>query len=140
MRRDSYSLYAHTGTWTQILTKKILNNSDQTVAGGKDYRWYEMAFFTRWTDAGVNQILCIDTPPTLREELTKVLAASPTLELQDPFAMFRPLLDEVLKLCDENTWRVAKEVRRIEKVRNLQTPPVRTEVNPIVEEKREARL
>jgi hypothetical protein len=122
MRMGSYSLYSHAGTWTRILTKKILKNGDQRVACDKDYRWHEMSFFTRWTDAGVNQILCIDTPPTLREELTKVLAASPTLELQDPFAMFRPLLDEVLKLCDENTWRVAREVRRVEEVRNLQIP------------------
>lgn len=42
----------------------------------------------------------------------------PSFEFRDPFAMLRPLLDEVIKSCDGNTWRVTKKVREVEKVCN----------------------
>ncbi|KAF4812366.1 hypothetical protein CGCSCA5_v009210 [Colletotrichum siamense] len=77
-----------------------------------------MAFFTRWTSNGTNQILCIDTPAELKERLFESLASSGTLEFQDPFAMFRPLLDEILKISDQYTWRMSKEIRKHEKSRS----------------------
>ncbi|KAK4233121.1 hypothetical protein C8A03DRAFT_48234 [Achaetomium macrosporum] len=104
-------------TWSRILTKKILKTDEERAPGGVDYVWNEMAFFTRWSGPGASWILCIGTPPAVRQGLAQVLNASPTLELQDPFAMLRPLLDEVLKVCDENTWRVSEAVQGVEKHR-----------------------
>lgn len=75
-----------------------------------------MAFFTRWTSNDTNQILCIDTPGELKGRLFESLASSGALEFQDPFAMFRPLLDEILKVSDQYTWRMSKEIRKHEKV------------------------
>lgn len=106
-------------TWTRILTKKILESSEKCRYGsGKKYEWFEMAFFTRWTSNGTNQILCIDTPGELKERLFESLASSGILEFQDPFAMFRPLLDEILKISDQYTWRMSKEIRKHEKSRS----------------------
>jgi hypothetical protein len=51
-----------------------------------------------------------------RLETILTVSPPPTFELQDPFAMLRPLFDEVIKLCDDNTWRVTKLVRTIELV------------------------
>ena len=85
---------------------------------GKDYLWYEMGFFTIWK-SNACMVLCIDTPPELRAGLEDFLTVPqpPSFELQDPFAMLRPLFDEIIKVCNENAWRVTKLVRDIERVR-----------------------
>jgi hypothetical protein len=75
-----------------------------------------MGFFARWSGATECRILCVDTPPSVRERLEALLRATPTLELRDPFAMVRPLLDEVVKCYDDSTWRMTKLVRNVEKV------------------------
>ncbi|KAK2752924.1 hypothetical protein CKAH01_06165 [Colletotrichum kahawae] len=84
----------------------------------KKYEWYEMAFFTRWTSNGTNQVLCIDTPPELEDRMIESLESSGSLEFQDPFAMLGPLLDEILKISDQYTWRMSKEIREHEKSRS----------------------
>jgi hypothetical protein len=105
--------------WFQILTKKVLRPEEEKTDEGKDYVWYEMTFFTRWDSSKTNQVFCIGAPL----EISAALETSPVLpppqnyELQDPFAMLRPLFDKVLKLCDNSTWRVTKLVRDIELVR-----------------------
>ncbi|KAF3804310.1 hypothetical protein GCG54_00000662 [Colletotrichum gloeosporioides] len=77
-----------------------------------------MAFFTRWTSNGTNQVLCIDTPAELEERMLESLRLSGPVEFQDPFAMLRPLLDEVLKISDQYTWRMSKEIRKHETTRS----------------------
>jgi hypothetical protein len=103
------------GTWFRVLTKKLLSEEPK-ASGEKDYRWYEMGFFARWSGAGACRILCVDTPREVREQLNALLVAAPTLELRDPFAMLRLLLDEVIKCCNDNTWRMTNQVREVEKV------------------------
>ncbi|KAJ0373187.1 hypothetical protein COL26b_008669 [Colletotrichum chrysophilum] len=85
---------------------------------GVDYEWYEMDFFTRWTSKGTNQILCIDTPGELKERLFESLASSGTLEFRDPFALLQLLLEEILKICDQYTWRMSKTIRKHERSRS----------------------
>ena len=53
--------------------------------------------------------------------LFRFLTATPTpsLAFLDPFAMLSPLLDEVIKSCDKNTWTITKKVRQVEKVWNI---------------------
>jgi hypothetical protein len=95
----------HAGTWFRCLTKKVLKPEERKTLDGKDYLWYEKGFFTRWSHPGVCRVPCIGTPT----------------ELQDSFAMLRPLLDEVVKSFDDSTWRVTKQVRRIEQVQGFIT-------------------
>ena len=128
-----------TETWFRILTKKVLKTAkskahdgrqvpeetEKEAPDGKDYLWYEMGFFTDWSDENHCRVLCIGTPPELRLGLRDVLAPPPALQvaplelqLKDRFALVRPLLDEVVKLYDDHTWRVAKMVRGVEEVRH----------------------
>ena len=109
---------ARTVTWFRILTKKVLRPKEPRELDGKDYLWYEMGIFTQWSEKNTCRILCTATPPEVRTELTKILTAraKPELKLRDPFAMLRPLLDEVIRCCDENTWRLSQQVRAVEKV------------------------
>jgi hypothetical protein len=79
-----------------------------------------MDFFTQWSGSNACRVLCINTPPEVCVAMRILLMATPTLsfEFRDPFAMLCPLLDEVIKSCDLNTWRITKEVREVEKVCN----------------------
>ncbi|KAK5998023.1 hypothetical protein PT974_00393 [Cladobotryum mycophilum] len=117
-------------TWFRILTKRVLvvgnNKLDEPLTfDKKDYRWYEMGIFTYWKDAEICRVLCIDTPPKMCTQLCKFLNGPNdpndprnfTLELRDPFSTLLPLLDEIVKLCDDNTWRATRKVREIEKNR-----------------------
>src|SRR5215469_9121664 len=82
----------------------------------KDYMWYEMGIFTYW-DFDCRRVLCIDTPVDLPEQIKAILEkqASP-LEFGDPFAMFPPLIDQIVKLSDDSVWRFRPHIRYIEKV------------------------
>jgi hypothetical protein len=78
-----------------------------------------MGFFTRWISPGSCRVLCIGTPPEMRIAMGALLTGSQPaqpLEFLDPYAMFRPLFDELIKICDESVWRITKKVRDIEKV------------------------
>jgi hypothetical protein len=86
--------------------------------GDKDYLWYEMDFFTRWSGTNACRVLCINNPPEVYDGLVEYLTATPSLTFQDPYAMLLPLLDEVIKSCDKNTWTITNKVRQVEKVRD----------------------
>lgn len=68
-------------------------------------------------------MLCVGTPPAVRIGLERRLQEEPALVLSEPFAMVRVLLDEVIKLYDEHTWRITKLVRAVEKVNSSSWPP-----------------
>ncbi|EQL02340.1 hypothetical protein OCS_01952 [Ophiocordyceps sinensis CO18] len=76
-----------------------------------------MGVFARWSHPGVCRVLCVGTPPVLRQQLKTALDESPSLELRDPFAMMLPLFDQIIKLYDDSAWRVRDQVRAIEKNR-----------------------
>ena len=97
----------------------MLASDEPRAPGGRDYQWHEMDFFATWSVENSCRILCVDTPPDMREGLKVLLAAAPTLDLRDPFAAVRPLLDEVIKCCDDSTWRMTKLVRKVEKVSRI---------------------
>ncbi|KAH7559372.1 hypothetical protein BM1_04309 [Bipolaris maydis] len=107
--------------WFKILTKRVLEQEEmQESEDGKDYKWYEMSFFARWNSSSDRRVLCIGASPkmsaTLETVLTVTSSPPPTFESQDPLAMLKPLFDEVIKLCDDNTWAVTKKVRDVELV------------------------
>lgn len=47
-----------------------------------------------------------------------------TLVKSDPFAMYVPLMDQLIKLYDESVWSMRNMVRPIEKVRSLSHQPI----------------
>lgn len=86
----------------------------------KGYSWYEMGFFTRWEAQDRCKMLCVDTTADFPERLLKAIqeqkeSGSP-IDLKDPLALNRPLLDLVVALCDTSVWRARNPVRLIEKV------------------------
>ncbi|KAF2176651.1 hypothetical protein K469DRAFT_645505 [Zopfia rhizophila CBS 207.26] len=109
-------------TWFRCLVKRVLKPREGKARDGKNYLWYEMGFFTRWSHPNGCRVLCIGTPEELRMQLEVVLRKSPSLELRDPFVMLRPLLDQIIKLYDDSTWRMRDEVRAIEENRLKQMP------------------
>jgi hypothetical protein len=80
-----------------------------------------MAFFALWSMSGTARVLCIGTPPEMKVQIEQELQTRPAFDPNDPFAMLHPILDEVVRVCDESTWRVAKRVRGVEKVWATQT-------------------
>jgi hypothetical protein len=85
-----------------------------------------MTFFTRWKpDSCVT--LCIDTPADMPFELKAAMANDMRLKSlaeSDPFAMYVPLMDHLIKLYDESVWSMRNMVRPIEKVRSLSHQPI----------------
>ena len=96
---------------------------EYVVPGGKDYKWFEMSFFTRWDSPNTSQILCVDTPPDFPVELKKLLDNRPhPVDFRDPFAMHANLVDQIVVYTDISVWRVRDPVRQLEKVSSGPSP------------------
>ncbi len=81
----------------------------------KNYEWHEMGIFTSW-DSDCCRVLCIDAPMELHTDIETSLGNRPPLDLRDPFAMFQPLIDQIVKLSDDSVRRFRPHIRYIEKV------------------------
>ncbi|PHH82395.1 hypothetical protein CDD82_6160 [Ophiocordyceps australis] len=101
-------LYSH-NVWFRSLAK-IVFMADEIRPGSKEYKWYEMGFFTHWDSSGQRRILCIDTPRYIQDALLVTLSRG-GLDAKDPFAMLGPLIDELVTLSDKAVWRVRNAVR-----------------------------
>jgi hypothetical protein len=98
------------------------DDGPEYVTGKKDYKWFEMSFFTRWDSSGTSQVLCVDTPPDFPHELKKLLEKrTQALDFRDPFAMHANLIDQIAVHADISVWRVRDPVRQLEKVSNQPT-------------------
>lgn len=86
----------------------------KTKTKKKDYVWYEMGIFTSWS-SDYCRVLCIDTPVELQTQVETNLGKRP-LNFKDPFALFAPLIDQIIKLSDESVWRFRPQIRFIEDV------------------------
>ena len=87
------------------------------ATGKKDYKWFEMSYFTRWDNKDICQVLCVDTPSDFPAELRKLLQKQTRpLDFRDPFAMHSALVDQMIVYYDVSVWRVRDPVRDIEKV------------------------
>jgi hypothetical protein len=100
------------GTWYRCLVKMIY---PYKLSTGKDYKWYEMTFVSRWEAPGSEQILCIDTPEDFPSALSAILGDT-AVDFNDPFAMHLPLLQEVVRLNDKSVWAIRDPIRDVEKV------------------------
>ena len=74
-----------------------------------------MTFLSIW-EPGRYMMLCIDTPNGFREELQHSLERERKLDLQDPFAFFLPLMDQIILLYDHSVWGIRDLIRQVEKV------------------------
>ena len=99
-------------TWFRCLVK-ITHWSQHTGTG---YTWFEMSFFGRW-ESGRCMILCVDTPDDFREQLEQSMNnEQEELDLNDPFALHLPLMDQIIALYDRSVWSIRDLIRRVEKV------------------------
>ena len=74
-----------------------------------------MTFLSIW-EPGRYMMLCIDTPSGFREDLQHSLEREQKLDLQDPFAFFLPLMDQIILLYDHSVWGIRDLIRQVEKV------------------------
>lgn len=82
-----------------------------------DYCWNEMTFFTHW-DVHSSLMICVNTPTEFIEKLMIALKKEGQifLDSEDPFAIFIPVMDEILKIYNDSVWSVRDVLRPIEKV------------------------
>jgi hypothetical protein len=134
---DGGGTLAGYSTWFRTLVKMVRKIPDEShdsapeyVTGKKDYRWFEMSFFTRWRrptgpggEGAVAQVLCVHTPFDFPEELKKLLETDgrPPLDLRDPYALHPCLIDQAIVYADISVWRVRDPVRKLEKVSTFST-------------------
>lgn len=113
-------------TWFRCLLKMVKkvekdahDDGEEYVKGTKEYKWFEMSFFTRWDSTGLlSQVLCVDVPPDFHLELQRLLQRrSEPLDFRDPFAMHANLVDQIAVHADVSVWRVRDPVRLLEKVK-----------------------
>ncbi|EWZ78699.1 hypothetical protein FOXG_14285 [Fusarium oxysporum f. sp. lycopersici 4287] len=114
-------------TWFRCLVKmipKVDHDPDDTEpeyvphTNVKGYEWFEMGIFTRWDSPSRCQVLCVDIPFDLPDQLKALLERRPScLNFEDPFAMHVDLIDLIIKYYDLSVWRVRGPVRRLEKNR-----------------------
>ncbi|KAL5627209.1 hypothetical protein FOBRF1_001552 [Fusarium oxysporum] len=80
----------------------------------KGYEWFEMGIFTRWDSPSKCQVLCINTPFDLPNQLKASLKRRPSgLNFRDPFAMHIDLIDLIIKYYDLSVWRIQDPVRKL---------------------------
>ncbi|KJZ73073.1 hypothetical protein HIM_07457 [Hirsutella minnesotensis 3608] len=108
--------------WFRCLVKVVQKSDEGPTSDGKEYWWREMAFFMRWSPREC-RVLCIGTPPCLRQSLPTALEEQhkALLEIQDPFAMILPIVDQIIELYDDSIWRIRDQVRLQELNRERQT-------------------
>ncbi|KAJ3454404.1 hypothetical protein MRS44_018298 [Fusarium solani] len=84
----------------------------------KGYVWFEMGIFTRWDSPSKCQVLCVDAPFDLPDQLKASLEKRPSdLNFADPFAMHVDLIDLIIKYYDISVWRIRDPVRKLEEDR-----------------------
>ncbi|KAK4156191.1 hypothetical protein C8A00DRAFT_31001 [Chaetomidium leptoderma] len=114
-------------TWFRCLVKMVKKEKDAhddhdeyvPKHETKDYKWFEMSFFTRWDcPDNTSQVLCVDTPPDFPSELKTLLEQrTQPLNFRDPFSMHAGLVDQIIVYADVSVWRVRDPVRHLEKTR-----------------------
>jgi hypothetical protein len=78
-----------------------------------------MSFFGRW-EPGHSMVLCIDTPENFRFQLEQSIAkGEDMIDLSNPFALYVPLVDQIVDLYDRSVWRIRDLIRTVEKVRSF---------------------
>ncbi|KAF7553715.1 hypothetical protein G7Z17_g3464 [Cylindrodendrum hubeiense] len=83
----------------------------------KRFVWFEMGIFTRWNSSGKCQVLCVDTPFDLPDQLKASLEKRESgLNFEDPFAMHVDLIDLIIKYYDLSVWLIRDPVRKLEQV------------------------
>lgn len=99
----------------------------EPLASGKDYKWNEMTFLSRWDHAQQShQVLCIDTPDHFSTRMLGALqgqngeshihSGAGEDYFKDPFSMHAALLDQVVEWNDTSVWAIRDPIRKIEKV------------------------
>lgn len=101
-------LTAEPDTWSAFLVKHL--------RGGAGHEWYRINIFTRWLPSSrQTTVLVLDAPLPLKERLPiPLLGTLDPDHLGDPFWIYAPLVDEVVRLQDISVWAIRDRVRAIE--------------------------
>jgi Mg2+ and Co2+ transporter CorA len=105
-------------TWARFLIKHLKEDKI-------NYEWYKLNVFTRWLFSSKQIVLIIfDPPPPIIERLPSPLLDEPDdKHLEDPFWIYTPLIEEVVRLQDQAVWAIRNQVRAVEREKMSATKP-----------------
>ncbi|GJN80946.1 hypothetical protein PLIIFM63780_004476 [Purpureocillium lilacinum] len=118
----SPSAHQTTASWCRFKVKHTASLPKQAEA---DYHWAKLNVFSRWYKAPNHTVVLIFDPEkmrkgdeTLRDEFERSLTDLVGEEdLADPFWIYPPLVDFVVRAQDKAVWQIRDLVRNIEKSR-----------------------
>jgi hypothetical protein len=103
-----------------LKVKEDPHDDRRDYAHPEEYKWFEMSIITRWIQPSTCQVMCVDTPEDLPDELKKSLEKRPSpLNFRDPFAMHVDLINQIILYYDISVWRVRDPIRALEKVSTI---------------------
>jgi Mg2+ and Co2+ transporter CorA len=90
-----------------------------------NYEWYKLNVFARWLFSSKQTILIVFDPPTpILVRLPSPLLDEPyDMHLGDPFWIYAPLIEEVVRLQDQAVWAIRNQVRAMEREKIPATKP-----------------
>ncbi|KAI8930739.1 hypothetical protein NX059_012347 [Plenodomus lindquistii] len=101
------------------------NSSNSTAVHGPQsvqhgWEWYEMGFFASWKSAGQLTLICFDLP-TKSQSLIQSMMESHIVDASNPYSIFLPVSDELLRLYDDSVWSIRNHISQWEAKRTTET-------------------
>ncbi|KAH8719558.1 hypothetical protein GQ44DRAFT_775259 [Phaeosphaeriaceae sp. PMI808] len=120
-----------------VSNEKLGDSEGKKGKKGEDtevtYKWFEMLFLSRW-EPNSCVMLCINTPRDMLLDLKTALSSNPVKpDFRDPFSLYSPLMDEVVKLYDRSVWAIRDVLRPIEKKREKEKSHINVDFSQLQE-------
>jgi hypothetical protein len=94
-------------------------SNDMAVHGPQSLRhgweWYEMGFFASWKSSGQLTLICFDLP-TKSQSMIRSMIDSHAIDVSNPYSVFLPVTDELLRLYDDSVWSIRNHISQWEAV------------------------
>lgn len=74
-----------------------------------------MGFFASWKSAGQLTLICFDLP-TKSQSLIQSMMESHIVDALNPYSIFLPVSDELLRLYDDSVWSIRNHISQWEAV------------------------
>ena len=100
-------------TWFRIIVK-------QSFADETSYVWHEMSFHTKWT-VEANIAMCLDVPWDFQKQIEAGLRCPALPQLTDIYMPHVAILEGFVGMFDISVWSFRDEIRRVEKVNDVDT-------------------
>lgn len=114
--RCGQQAYRCLDTWSRFLVKQVTTGPDDST----DYNWRKLNIFTIWhRTTRRTTVLVFDPPPSIVDTLPRLLLDNTSdVDARDPFWMYIPLVDEVIRLQHPAVWGIRNLVRTTEESRS----------------------